>query len=284
MSQASHQDDAANPSESLQKLLLEQKKKKGFARLRKNLAKGVRDTPVALARIVNKARARHLCVRRQGGRFLLDQNVLWENRFCAGRKFEADDIRAAIRDITHRDIRVLIDVGANIGLYSVLLNLSCPGLRTIAFEPQKTIAARLCVNLHLNDLTDRIDVHMRALSDQSGVCSLYTLSGSPDVSRLALPTDRKDKSLFSKGEDVKCAVFDQLFSFWREKVFVKIDTEGHGLEALCGMKNLLRDNEVIIQVEVDEQITQIDAFLQRQNYYPSRMSLGNIVYVRDEGG
>lgn len=62
---------------------------------------------------------------------------------------------------------VLLDAGANIGQYS-LLTVHHPGLTVIAFEPYNVALRYLQQNIELNGVTDRIQIHPVALSNQAG--------------------------------------------------------------------------------------------------------------------
>src|SRR5207249_1807294 len=59
---------------------------------------------------------------------------------------------------------LFLDVGANIGSYTVLASKIC-GARTIAFEPAPDAAAMLERNVAANDITERVRAHRIALGD-----------------------------------------------------------------------------------------------------------------------
>lgn len=66
-----------------------------------------------------------------------------------------------------------IDIGANIGLYSLLAARSLPeGRPIIAFEPDPGTARRLAINLALNGVT-RVEVIEAAVSPSRGEMSIY---------------------------------------------------------------------------------------------------------------
>lgn len=80
-----------------------------------------------------------------------------------------------------------IDIGANIGLYSLIAARHLPETRPIvAFEPMKNTLQRLNANLKLNDV-HRVHVINAAVSDANGVLELYqppaNLGGTSNVKR-----------------------------------------------------------------------------------------------------
>ena len=61
-----------------------------------------------------------------------------------------------------------VDVGANVGSYTVLAAAVC-GARTLAIEPDPDSADGLRDNIRLNKLADRVTVLQAALGDRDGV-------------------------------------------------------------------------------------------------------------------
>lgn len=68
---------------------------------------------------------------------------------------------------------VFVDIGANIGLYSLILSRKLPNLRVLSIEPHPGISKQLEYNLELNpDLN--ISVHKLAVSDHAGMVRMQT--------------------------------------------------------------------------------------------------------------
>jgi len=70
---------------------------------------------------------------------------------------------------------VLLDVGANVGLYS-LCAARFRGARVFAFEPESQNFALLNTNIHRNGLQDAVLAYCVALSDETRFDSLYLSS------------------------------------------------------------------------------------------------------------
>jgi amino acid adenylation domain-containing protein/FkbM family methyltransferase len=73
--------------------------------------------------------------------------------------------------ITIPDDALVIDAGANIGLFSLAVTASYPGARVIAFEPAPPTADVLRANLRANGSPD-VRVRVQGLSDRSGTATL----------------------------------------------------------------------------------------------------------------
>ncbi|MCG8426825.1 MAG: FkbM family methyltransferase [Chromatiales bacterium] len=67
----------------------------------------------------------------------------------------------------------LIDVGANIGGYSLLLCKQRPDIRVLVIEPDPDMAARLQYNIELNGLSDRVRLAQVAITDSPATVELY---------------------------------------------------------------------------------------------------------------
>ena len=67
----------------------------------------------------------------------------------------------------------VIDVGANIGGYALLLAAQRPDLRVHCVEPDPDLAERLLCNIDFSGMTDRVTVSEVALSSESGEVTLY---------------------------------------------------------------------------------------------------------------
>ncbi|MBL4584308.1 MAG: FkbM family methyltransferase [Pseudomonadales bacterium] len=67
---------------------------------------------------------------------------------------------------------VLIDIGANVGMYSTLAAVG-RNLRVYAFEPESQNHSLLNQNIYLNQVSEKVSGYCVALSDTSGLSQLY---------------------------------------------------------------------------------------------------------------
>ena len=138
----------------------------------------------------------------------------------------------------------VIDVGANIGLYSILAASRVGPNGTVwAFEPSTELAARLDRNLALNGC-DRVHVFRLALSDTPNASlSLTCDSGFGDAYRYLSPDAGS-----SGGEVVPVTTLDA----WAaanaigRADFLKVDIEGGEYRMVLGARDFLASNPKIV--------------------------------------
>lgn len=142
---------------------------------------------------------------------------------------EVDDM-AFVAHLLRRD-ELFVDVGANIGAYSVLAAVAA-GARCLAFEPAELAYRYLLLNVALNGLEPRVEVQRMAVGAAPG--KLRLTAGMGEVNHV-----------LREGEDAASFQIDMTsldaFCAGREPpVAIKIDVEGFETEVLHGAKGLLR--------------------------------------------
>ena len=152
-----------------------------------------------------------------------------------------------LRSLAERSkCNVFIDVGANIGAYSLLMS-EVQSIREIhAFEPAPDTFGELVRNVEMNGLGDKITAHQKALSDSAesvrfGIVN--RLSGANSILSTSI------HSGFETEVEVQAARLDDCLSLQGERLCLKIDVEGHERRALAGMSSILSDNSVLLQIE-----------------------------------
>ena len=151
-----------------------------------------------------------------------------------------------------KKFETFIDVGANIGYYSILGAKINPNLNVISFEPSVGPMIYLSENIRINKLEEQISVEVIALSDQIGKVdfneirnkkfpSIYNLSGEhnletkPDKAhhKIKVESDTLDRYTVSKN----LAKID----------LIKLDTEGNENKILIhSHKTIQRYRPIII--------------------------------------
>lgn len=129
----------------------------------------------------------------------------------------------------------VVDVGANLGLYSLLLaGLVGNTGSVLAFEPEPNLFAVLRENCAKNGA---INVHVSpcALGPASGFASFQRSAFNSGDNRLGRASSTHETV------EVKVEKFDDLHPDTRPD-FVKIDVQGHELGALLGMEQALSRN------------------------------------------
>ena len=132
---------------------------------------------------------------------------------------------------------VVLDVGANIGAFSVKISGALgEGGRIIAVEPESTNFRLLRSNIELNNCKNIVPVRT-ALSEHSGKASLNVYKKRGNNSFLAKKTEslerREEVGLKTLDELVEECVLSRLS-------LIKVDTEGYELKVLHGGTETIR--------------------------------------------
>lgn len=139
----------------------------------------------------------------------------------------------------------LIDVGANMGSYSIPLAKQFPAIEIIAFEPQLTIFRQLTGNIELNDAGNVLPIHL-GLSDQEEdiVTTVPEYETEPNIGAFSLDElvrkNQYEVQTVGGNETVRLVPLDT-FEF-DDVLLIKIDVEGMELKVLAGATDTLRAN------------------------------------------
>lgn len=100
-----------------------------------------------------------------------------------------DPVERAILSGCLKEESVFVDVGANIGLYSLFVAGLTPSVRVLAIEPQPDLFARLTYNVAQNE-TGRIKALCCALSDKEGEMTLFISEDNRGESSIKIMDER----------------------------------------------------------------------------------------------
>ncbi len=163
---------------------------------------------------------------------------------------------------------VIVDIGANTGIFSLLSLKLNQNARVISFEPMAFIAEKFKRNLELNNLN--YELHNFALSDTESVVEVfsesmnnsYTISidnnnvkgNANDYYKLEMQTKRFDK--FIEEHNVK------------EINLMKIDVERHEPMVLEGMGKYLKEMkpDILIEIQTEEIAKRIQELVDGVDY------------------
>lgn len=159
----------------------------------------------------------------------------------ASPAFEAADLKYLLRviDEESRDGTSIdfIDIGANVGTFSVRIanTFRTRNVRVFAVEPIPYNLEILKENLLLNSLSEsRVKVLPFALSNRAGQGKMYFSKTQPGNSSL-ISTDHNSGNEF----EARLCRGDDVLGNLAATVVIKIDIEGHEIEALDGMNKTL---------------------------------------------
>lgn len=143
-------------------------------------------------------------------------------------------------------IKTIIDIGANIGNYTIALKNAYPTSTIHSFEPNSTNYQRLVNNIKLNKFTN-INANQLGLSDKKGELNLYFDDKNMGAASLAQ----------SAGSQHEVINLDTLDNYCNQNNIenidlLKIDIEGGEINCLKGGVTILeKTKKGIIQLEVD---------------------------------
>jgi FkbM family methyltransferase len=160
--------------------------------------------------------------------------------------------------------QVVLDIGSNIGAHTVpLAQLTGPGGRVLAFEPQRIPFYTLCANVVLNNLTNVV-CHQAAVGDAVGTLSVPELDywGENNFGGLELARDYSQCRTYT----VPVLTVDDLRL--DSCHFLKIDVEGMEKTVLAGAADTIRRLRPILYVEDDrwDRSAELRAFLASLGY------------------
>jgi FkbM family methyltransferase len=193
--------------------------------------------------------------------------------------FEAAEIEAARARV--RPGTTAIDVGANVGIFTVPLALAVGAAgRVIAVEPAPDNVAALRRNIALNNLGN-VDVHPIALAAEPGEV-LLRLGADPAFHSTATVVRSRDAA------DATLVRAQTLDTLWREAgspevSFLKIDTEGAEHAVLTGAPELLGTCRmpILLEAKDEQRRAELDRLLEQYGYSRARprgFAVGNYVY------
>lgn len=145
--------------------------------------------------------------------------------------------------------RLAVDVGANYGVYTVLLARSAKAC--IAFEPNAAVAAAAKKRVAAEGLTN-VQVHACALSNRNGEVAFLVpvVDGVESDAYATIEPENRLSGAEVNRYMVPCHPLDE---FGLEAVgLLKIDAEGHETAILDGAKSLIERDKPAVMIEVEE--------------------------------
>ncbi len=175
------------------------------------------------------------------------------------------DMRYVLDTLKPGDL--FVDIGANIGSYTILASKVC-GANTVAIEPDPETVRSLRRNIEVNGLADKVRIVEAALGSKTGTTS-FTI-GRDTVNRVARQDDTNVRILPLKTLD---EVLDG-----EVPTLIKIDVEGYEGEVLRGGAVTLGNPKLraIITETLDRDVQDIleQAGFKKAYYYPEQRAFG----------
>lgn len=168
---------------------------------------------------------------------------------------------------------IIIDIGANTGIYSLIAQSNNVCASIIAIEPIDLNFQILRQNIIKNKF--KIQTEEVALSNNEGYATMYMLKDRLNY-MTSVNDDRYEKHPEIQGniEVIPVQVLIKKFNYIVEKYklsivnLIKIDVEGHELAVLQSMEETLKNYHPTILVEVigDENAIKLDIFFKEMGY------------------
>ena len=188
-----------------------------------------------------------LTIQHPGFHFYIENEFYWKGYENSG--FER--ISRGLWTQLAEKSEIIIDIGANTGLYSLLANLANPSAQVFAFEPIKRNVEKLEVNCALNHFQN-ISIMEAAISNEDGKTSIYqpetdvstTSTLNKDVAR-----ERHVEANETVVETIRLDTFIKNNSLNKVDL-VKIDVEGYEVPVFEGMGEILKTMKPTILAEI----------------------------------
>lgn len=204
------------------------------------------------------------------------------NIYCGLHEFE--DMAFVLHLMRPED--TIVDVGANIGSYTILASKVC-GAKSIAVEPDPSALRALKRNLRANGVEDRVELIQAALGAESGIIE-FTI-GKDTTNRIATSKDVETQK-------VPLRTLDEVLA-GSNPLIIKMDVEGYEGRVISASLRALQNpslKAVLIET-VDSEVRAIleasgfqkrwyDPFERQllENHSNGKQESRNSLYIRDE--
>tara|TARA_B110000483_G_scaffold135066_1_gene161593 strand:- start:62 stop:823 length:762 start_codon:yes stop_codon:yes gene_type:complete len=153
-----------------------------------------------------------------------------------------------------------IDIGANLGYYSILFSSILKNGQVYAFEPEKRNFKKLMNNIKLNNCKN-ITAYNIGLSNSKSQKKLFLTTEINEGGHHILCSSSSEKTY----QTIYTNKLDNLIKNKKFFEIVKIDVEGYELEVLKGMKNVLKKTHYVI-IENNNNFEKINLILKKFNF------------------
>jgi len=187
------------------------------------------------------------------GAFLVDIRSDILRRIVFSGSYEPDAI-ATIRRVLPGQGDV-IDIGANIGIFSVLMARAVGNRKVLSIEPTPAVARRLQHNISANGVAANVIVEQCAVGATTGTVTMNTVAGMEEYSRVGAMVLPDTVGRAAVAVTVPIHTLDELIARHGLKpTLIKMDIEGSEMRALSGATVALEKHRPTIVAEVDDRM------------------------------
>jgi FkbM family methyltransferase len=178
------------------------------------------------------------------------RETLVGHRYCLAyetRGRQEDEDYPLLADLA-RDAKTVFDVGANVGLTSLVMSaVLAEGGKVYAFEASESACLVIRENLLLNGLETRVEIVNAVVSESSGVVHRFNWNFVAGNASVAMDSPSGTQIPLNKAS----LALDDFVAQTRDPPnFVKIDVEGAERAVLSGMREVLQESRPIVLVEI----------------------------------
>lgn len=186
---------------------------------------------------------------------------------------------------------VFVDIGSNFGFYSVLLGKLNPGMQRYCFEPVPEIF-KTNQQFHQANQSSQVEILNMAVSDKEGNDVLYLPAGQP-VAEIRSGSLNKDFFYNQQFSQVEIPIVKVTLDSWvrsraldwkGKRVLMKVDVEGHELQALRGAESVIRACRPFVVCEIElvkENVEEVGKLLTKWEYSCFAVSTVGLVRVTE---
>ena len=188
---------------------------------------------------------------------IIENEIFW-NGF--GKTWEKESLKLWVN--LSRISSIILDIGANNGIYAIASAAINNNSKVYAFEPIDLFVSELNKNIMINKFHSRVFPHKFAVGDKDGICTI------------------DDYSNDNKKIDVPCITIDNFVK--KQKInkvdLVKMDVENYEPYVFIGMKETIKNFRptIIVEILTDECAAMIENVIKDYGY--------NFYNINENGG
>lgn len=148
-----------------------------------------------------------------------------------------------------KQANVVIDIGANTGLYGLVAKTINPSVEVHCVEPIPYVFSILEKNISINHFD--IQSHCIGLSDYNGTAKIYLPKGEDFAYSVTINQNTITSKEVNELEINVCKLSTLIETYHIPKIdLMKLDVETHEVEVIKGMENYLKEFKPAILIEV----------------------------------
>lgn len=209
-----------------------------------------------------------------------------EKLYYANREWHDYDLRLLM--LLSPEADVIIDIGANTGVYTALAALSNPKAEIHAFEPYEINAKRLAKNLEVNNVKN-VNIQVCAIGDTDGEIELAVPENRSVTQVSSVKQSFSENFGVGKKWEKATVPIKKLDSYAIEnniKVnLIKCDVETYEMSVFDGMREILKDQKPTIIFETflyPDRLEFFNGILKDYNYHAYFMAKEGLIHCNTE--